>query len=85
VSQLSRQEHHRLPATSPQAGGGRRGIVAKWQSGLYETDGHLTTWVKVRNREYTQMTGRRELFERWRDRRRDQECCASRLRIATPA
>jgi hypothetical protein len=36
-------------------------MVAKWQSGLYETDGHLTSWVKVRTSEYTQMTGRREL------------------------
>jgi bifunctional non-homologous end joining protein LigD len=43
------------------------GIVAKWKDGPYETDGRSTSWIKVRNHEYSQMTGRRELFERWRD------------------
>jgi hypothetical protein len=45
------------------------GIVAKWQDGTYEIDGVSTSWLKIRNAEYSQMTGRRELFERWHDRR----------------
>jgi ATP-dependent DNA ligase len=61
------------------------GIVAKWQDGPYETDGHSTSWVKVRNREYSQMTDRREFFERWRDRRLGSDWRSPRLRIAPSA
>jgi ATP-dependent DNA ligase len=44
------------------------GIVAKWTRGPYHGDGVNTSWVKIKNPGYSQMTGRRELFERRRDR-----------------
>ncbi len=46
------------------------GIVGKWASGRYEIDGRPTSWVKVKNSVYSQMEGRRELFERRAARRR---------------
>jgi len=45
------------------------GIVAKWRDGRYETDGVSTSWLKIKNRAYTAIDGRRELFEARRDRR----------------
>ena len=39
------------------------GIVAKWSKGTYSTDGATTSWLKVKNPDYTQMAGRHELFE----------------------
>jgi bifunctional non-homologous end joining protein LigD len=44
------------------------GIVAKWARGPYHIDGVNTSWLKIKNPDYSQMTGRRELFERRRDR-----------------
>ncbi len=44
------------------------GIVAKWTGGTYQTDGRRTSWLKVKNPEYSQMIGRRELFDARRDR-----------------
>jgi bifunctional non-homologous end joining protein LigD len=44
------------------------GIVAKRKSGPYITDRENSTWFKIRNREYSQMAGREELFERERHR-----------------
>jgi bifunctional non-homologous end joining protein LigD len=41
------------------------GIVAKHSFGAY-TEG--TTWFKIKNRDYSQMAGREELFERERHR-----------------
>ena len=38
------------------------GIVAKWVHGTYQT-GQGTSWLKVKNPAYSQMEGRRELFE----------------------
>jgi bifunctional non-homologous end joining protein LigD len=38
------------------------GIVAKWKHGRYYSDGGLTSWLKVRNPQYSQMAGRPELF-----------------------
>ena len=38
------------------------GIVAKRKDGLYTPD--ETSWVKIRNPQYSQMEGRRELFEK---------------------
>ena len=38
------------------------GIVAKRKDGLYTP--HETSWVKIRNPQYSQMEGRRELFEK---------------------
>jgi ATP-dependent DNA ligase len=45
------------------------GIVRKWREGRYETDGASTSWLKVKNPQYSQMVGRREVFEARRDRR----------------
>jgi bifunctional non-homologous end joining protein LigD len=38
------------------------GIVAKWKRGQYQTDGFTTSWLKVRNPQYSQVLGRPELF-----------------------
>jgi bifunctional non-homologous end joining protein LigD len=38
------------------------GIVAKWRHGRYHSHGGVTSWLKIRNRQYSQMTGRPELF-----------------------
>ena len=38
------------------------GIVGKWRCGTYRTDGRATSWLKIKNREYTQMRHRHELF-----------------------
>jgi bifunctional non-homologous end joining protein LigD len=40
------------------------GIVAKHSCGPYTTE--RTTWFKIKNRNYSQMAGREELFERER-------------------
>ena len=42
------------------------GIVAKHSAGPYVTDRERSTWFKIRNRSYSQMAGREELFERER-------------------
>jgi len=42
------------------------GIVAKRKSGAYTTDREHSIWFKIRNREYSQMAGREDLFERER-------------------
>ena len=47
---------------------GSRGIVAKHSFGSYVTDRERSTWLKIRNRSYSQMEGREELFERERHR-----------------
>jgi hypothetical protein len=39
------------------------GIVEKWARGVYETDGRSTSWVTIKNPDYSQMEGRYELFE----------------------
>jgi bifunctional non-homologous end joining protein LigD len=38
------------------------GIVGKWKSGRYSTDGRSTSWIKIKNPAYSQMEGRHELF-----------------------
>jgi bifunctional non-homologous end joining protein LigD len=38
------------------------GIVAKWKHGRYHTDGQTTSWVKVRNPDYSQVEGRHDVF-----------------------
>jgi bifunctional non-homologous end joining protein LigD len=38
------------------------GIVGKWAHGTYQTDGRSTSWVKIKNREYSQIRDRHELF-----------------------
>jgi ATP-dependent DNA ligase len=42
------------------------GIVAKWLGGTYQ-GGQRTSWLKIRNPEYLQWDGRRDLFEARRD------------------
>jgi ATP-dependent DNA ligase len=42
------------------------GIVAKHSFGNYVTERERTTWFKIKNRNYSQMEGREELFERER-------------------
>jgi hypothetical protein len=43
--------------------------VAKWKDGAY-TSGPRTSWLKIRNLEYSQWENRRELFEARRDKAR---------------
>jgi ATP-dependent DNA ligase len=38
------------------------GVVAKWKHGRYHTDGQTTCWLKIRNPEYSQIEGRRDVF-----------------------
>jgi len=40
------------------------GIVAKHRDGAYISNSEETSWLKIRNRTYSQMQGRNELFER---------------------
>jgi hypothetical protein len=42
------------------------GIVAKQKFGPYVAEREHSTWFKIRNRAYSQMAGREELFERER-------------------
>jgi bifunctional non-homologous end joining protein LigD len=44
------------------------GIVAKHGYGPYVTEAQRTTWFKIKNRSYSQMAGREELFNRERHR-----------------
>jgi bifunctional non-homologous end joining protein LigD len=44
------------------------GIVAKHSFGNYITERERTTWVKIKNRGYSQSVGREKLFERERHR-----------------
>jgi bifunctional non-homologous end joining protein LigD len=39
------------------------GIVGKWASGSYQSDGRSTSWVKIKNPSYSQVEGRADLFE----------------------
>jgi ATP-dependent DNA ligase len=38
------------------------GIVAKWKRGRYHSDGQTTSWLKVRNPDYSQMEVRHDAF-----------------------
>jgi bifunctional non-homologous end joining protein LigD len=42
------------------------GIVAKHSHGNYVSERERTTWFKIKNRNYSQMEGRKEVFERER-------------------
>src|SRR5262245_35586664 len=39
------------------------GIVAKWKKGAY-VEGERPSWVKIKNRDYSQIIGREKLFEK---------------------
>jgi ATP-dependent DNA ligase len=47
------------------------GIVGKWVRGVYQADGRGTSWLKIKNPEYSQMDARRELFEQRQALERD--------------
>jgi ATP-dependent DNA ligase len=58
------------------------GVVAKWTRGAYQCDGTGTSWLRIKNSTYSQMDGRRDLFEARRDfrqRRRGQRAPGLRL------
>jgi ATP-dependent DNA ligase len=38
------------------------GVVAKYARGTYRTDGRATSWLKIKNPQYTQMRDRHELL-----------------------
>jgi bifunctional non-homologous end joining protein LigD len=59
------------------------GVVGKWAGGRYERDGVSTSWVKIKNPDYSPWEGRRELFEARRDQRqaRRKDWRAPMLRI----
>jgi ATP-dependent DNA ligase len=44
------------------------GVVAKWRRDCYETDGVSTAWLKIKNPNYSQMAGWRDVFGTRRDR-----------------
>jgi ATP-dependent DNA ligase len=44
------------------------GVVGKFAGGMYRSDGWATSWVKFKNRNYSQADGRAELFESRRGR-----------------
>jgi hypothetical protein len=39
------------------------GVVAKWEHGTYQIDGRGTSWLKIKNPDYSQIVGRPELFD----------------------
>src|SRR4051812_31067072 len=58
-------------------------IVAKWAHGTYQCDGRGTSWLKIKNPQYSQMEGRRELFEaRCDGHQRKSQTAAPALRLA---
>jgi hypothetical protein len=57
------------------------GVVAKWTQGRYERDGVSTSWIKIKNPEYSQIVGRRELFEARSDYRRRSDRLSPVLRL----
>jgi len=42
--------------------GDLEGIVAKRKDARYESDERSTTWIKIKNPQYSQVRGRHELF-----------------------
>ena len=40
------------------------GIVAKWKTARYRSDVAPSSWIKIKNPEYSQARDRAELFER---------------------
>src|SRR6266480_4037332 len=51
------------------------GIVAKYKFGPYGGEDAVSTWYKIRNRGYSQMVGRNELFEQDRHKEQAPGCC----------
>jgi len=46
------------------------GVIAKWCRGCHHAVGQTTSWLKIKNLDYSQIVGRREVFERRSDKRR---------------
>lgn len=40
------------------------GVVGKWARGTYQAGGRRTSWLKIKNPDYSQIRDRHELFER---------------------
>jgi ATP-dependent DNA ligase len=40
------------------------GVVAKWNAGEYIADNRRSSWVKIKDPNYSQAEAREELFER---------------------
>jgi bifunctional non-homologous end joining protein LigD len=40
------------------------GIVAKWKAAPYRSDAPLSSWIKIKNPDYSQARDRAELFQR---------------------
>ena len=40
-----------------------KAVVGNWAQGTYQTDGRRTSWLKVKNPDYSQMRDRHELFD----------------------
>lgn len=57
------------------------GIVAKWKYGSYLPNCDATTWIKIKNPNYTQAEGRAEHMERGGKRHRG---AASKIRLLEP-
>jgi len=56
------------------------GIVGKWARGTYQREGRSTSWLKIKNVEYSQIRDRHELFDARRPRG-----IRSRPRAVSPA
>lgn len=61
------------------------GVVAKWARGRYHAVGATTSWLKVKNPDYSQAVGRYEAFERRRLTPADRRHASYRLDPAANA
>jgi ATP-dependent DNA ligase len=57
------------------------GIVGKWKFGTHRCDGAQTSWLKIKNANYSQAEGRHELFERRRPQWDRTKLVRSELRL----
>jgi ATP-dependent DNA ligase len=55
--------------------------VARWARGTYQCDGRGTSWLKIKNQDYSQMENRHELFES----RRQPALSSRRAQAVSPA
>jgi ATP-dependent DNA ligase len=59
------------------------GIVAKWKDGRYQAGTGSTSWLKIKNRAYSQVEGRHDLFAARHGARG--RAAAPRLQLASPS
>ena len=57
------------------------GIVAKWAKGTYQCDGRRTSWLKIKNPEYSQAQGRHDVFDDKRSQIRPRTTTAPMLTL----